>query len=35
MALDYSNGSIIQQGLLDAFNEGGAYYVAYTSVARR
>jgi len=33
MALDYSNGSIIQQGLLDAFNEGGQYYVAYTSVA--
>ena len=33
MALDYSNGSIIQQGLLDAFNEGGQYYVAYTAAA--
>ena len=33
MALDYSSGSLIQQGLLDAFNEGGKWYVAYPVVA--
>ena len=33
MALDYASGSLIQQGLLDAFNEGGQYYVAHTSAA--
>lgn len=33
MAITFSSGSIIQQGLLDAFNEGGQYYVAYTAAA--
>jgi len=33
MALNYSSGSLIQQGLLDAFNEGGRWYVAYPTIA--